>query len=122
MTPSTLTQEQLETLKKKLFKDRDTILKTIDVLKAQDPFNDPEHANDNAAFDSDVRDQMGHDTVEAEIKSLKRKLRLVEKALRKMENGTYGVDEKSGSQIPFERLRIVPEAQYTVEVEKKLVK
>lgn len=119
---SSLTTEQLELLKKKLFKDRDTMLKTIDVLKAQDPFNDPDHVNDNASFDTDVREQMGHDTVEAEVKSLKRKLRLVEKALRKMENGTYGFDEKSGVQIPFERLSIVPEAQYTVEVEKRLVK
>lgn len=122
MTQSTLTQEQLEKLKKKLFKDQENIHKTIDVLKAQDPFNDPEHANDNASFDTDVREQMGHDTVEAEIKSLKRKLRLVDKALRKMENGSYGTDEKSGLPIPFERLSIVPEAQYTVEVEKKLVK
>ncbi len=117
-----LTKDQLESLKKALFDDRDKILKTIDVLKAQDPFNDPEHANDNASFDTDVREQMGHDTVEAEVKSLKRKLRLVEKALRKMEKGTYGIDEKTGVQIPFERLSIVPEAQYTVEVEKKLVK
>ena len=119
---SSLTTEQLELLKKKLFKDRDTMLKTIDVLKAQDPFNDPDHVNNNASFDTDVREQMGHDTVEAEVKSLKRKLRLVEKALRKMENGTYGVDEKSGVEIPFERLSIVPEAQYTVEIEKRLVK
>lgn len=119
---TSLTKDQLETLQKKLFKDRDKILKTIDVLKAQDPFNDPDHVNDNASFDTDVREQMGHDTVEAEVKSLKRKLKLVERALKKLEAGTYGFDEKSGVQIPFERLSIVPEAQYTVEIEKKLVK
>lgn len=122
MTSAKLTQEQFETLKKNLFQDRDKILNTIEVLKAQDPFNDPDHVNDNAAFDTDIREQMGHDTVEAEVKSLKKKLRLVEKALRKMDKGTYGTDEKTGVQIPYERLLIVPEAQYTVEVEKKLVK
>jgi RNA polymerase-binding transcription factor DksA len=56
------------------------------------------------------------------VKSLKKKLRLVERALRKMDKGTYGIDEKTGNQIPYERLLIVPEAQYTIEVEKRLVK
>ncbi|MBP9798085.1 TraR/DksA family transcriptional regulator [Candidatus Woesebacteria bacterium] len=122
MTATKLTHEQLETLKKNLFVDRDKILNTIEVLKAQDPFNDPDHVNDNASFDTDVREQMGHDTLEAEVKSLKKKLRLVERALRKMDKGTYGIDEKTGTQIPYERLLIVPEAQYTIEVEKRLVK
>ena len=121
-TKTGLEKDQIETLQKMLFKDRDKILKTIDVLKAQDPFNDPDHVNDNASFDTDVREQMGHDTVEAEVTALKRKLRLVEKALRKVESGTYGIDEKTGVPIPLERLLIVPEAQYTVEIEKKLVK
>ncbi len=122
MTATKLTHEQLETLKKNLFVDRDKILNTIEVLKAQDPFNDPDHVNDNASFYTDVREQMGHDTLEAEVKSLKKKLRLVERALRKMDKGTYGIDEKTGTQIPYERLLIVPEAQYTIEVEKRLVK
>lgn len=122
MTATKLTHEQIETLKKNLFVDRDKILNTIEVLKAQDPFNDPDHVNDNASFDTDVREQMGHDTLEAEVKSLKKKLRLVERALRKMDKGTYGIDEKTGTPIPYERLLIVPEAQYTIEVEKRLVK
>lgn len=117
-----LTKQQLDELKKKLFKDREKILQTITMLEAQDPFKDPDHVNDNAAIDTEIREQMGHDTVEAEIKSLKKKLRLVEKALKRMDQGTYGLDDKTGKPIPFERLSIVPEAQHAVEVEKRLVK
>ena len=78
--------------------------------------------NDNASFDTDVREQMGHDTVEAEIKSLKRKLRLVDKALRKWKTEAMEPMKKADCLYLSERLSIVPEAQYTVEVEKKLVK
>ncbi|OGK31180.1 hypothetical protein A3I56_03535 [Candidatus Roizmanbacteria bacterium RIFCSPLOWO2_02_FULL_43_10] len=119
---SHLTKTQLEQLKKHLLIDRDKLLKTIDNLKAQDPFNDPDYINDNAAIDTDVREQIGHDTVEAETKTLKRKIRLIEKALKKIDLDTYGFDEKTGKPIPFDRLSIVPEAKYTIETERKLVK
>lgn len=35
-------------------------------------------------------------------------------ALKKMENGTYGFDEKSGERIPYERLEAMPTARTTV--------
>ncbi len=39
----------------------------------------------------------------------------VERALRKLEEGTYGLSEASGTAIPAERLVAKPEALYTVE-------
>ncbi len=39
----------------------------------------------------------------------------VERALRKMEEGTYGLSDASGKAIPSERLVAKPEALYTVE-------
>lgn len=41
-------------------------------------------------------------------------LREVEHALRKLEDGTYGLDEETGEPIPDERLEIVPTARFTV--------
>jgi DnaK suppressor protein len=38
----------------------------------------------------------------------------VERALRKIEEGTYGVSDASGEPIPIERLNVVPEAIYTL--------
>lgn len=119
---SHLTKEHINALQHRLEKDVTKLEKTIEVLDASDPFKNPEHVLDNAAVDTDVREQMGHDTVEAEVKALKKRLELVKKALRRIEKGTYGFDVKTGDPIPFERLNIVPEAQYTVETEKKLVK
>jgi len=42
------------------------------------------------------------------------RLALVERALRKIEDGTYGQSDLSGDAIPRERLEAIPEAIYTV--------
>ena len=39
-------------------------------------------------------------------------------ALSKMENGTYGICEKTGEPIPEERLRAIPWARFTVEAQR----
>ena len=44
-----------------------------------------------------------------------RRLRNVERALQKMEEGTYGVSDDSGEPIPKGRLEALPEAIRTVE-------
>lgn len=117
-----LTQTQLDTLKAKLLKEYGKLQKTIELIDSQDPFKNPDHVNDNASIDTDVREQMGHETVEAEVKSLQRRLKLVEKALRKMEKGTYGFDVQTGDPISYERLEIMPEAEHTISNEKRLVR
>lgn len=91
-------------------------------LQANDPFNDPDHVNDNAAVDTDIREQLGHDTIEAEIKSFERRLELIHEALRKVEKGTYGLCEHSHEPIGFARLQLVPEAKYCIDHNKQLVK
>ena len=41
-------------------------------------------------------------------------LALIERALRKFDNGSYGVSEESGEPIGFDRLRAIPWATLTV--------
>ncbi|OGK09798.1 hypothetical protein A2767_03435 [Candidatus Roizmanbacteria bacterium RIFCSPHIGHO2_01_FULL_35_10] len=94
--------------------------KQIEDLKKNDPFADPEHATDNAAVDTDVREQVGHDTIEAEIKALQRKLSDINLALQKMKKGKYGMCERCGLAIPVARLKLLPEARYDVDCEQKL--
>jgi DnaK suppressor protein len=42
----------------------------------------------------------------------------IERALQKIDDGTYGLSEGNGTPIPIERLRASPEALYTVEEQK----
>ncbi|OGK44843.1 hypothetical protein A2957_03035 [Candidatus Roizmanbacteria bacterium RIFCSPLOWO2_01_FULL_38_11] len=122
MSKNSLTENQLSELKKDLFREEGNLQKTIKELKESDPFLDPDHTNDNAAIDTDVREQLGHDTVEAEVKALEKKLELVRIALTKMSKGTYGICEKTKKPIGYERLELVPEARFCIEIERKLTK
>jgi len=47
-----------------------------------------------------------------------KRLELVERALKKIDDGTYGFSDISGRPIPRERLAAVPEAIYTLSEEK----
>jgi len=102
--------------------DRKKIILQIEELKKSDPFSDPDHASDNAAVDTDVREQVGHDTIEAQIKYLQRRILDIDLALKKISKGTYGVCEKCNQSIPLPRLELISEARYCVVCEKQLRK
>ena len=50
------------------------------------------------------------------------RLQRVERALKKIDDGTYGVSDLSGEPIPRERLEAVPEAILTLSEEQRLEK
>jgi DnaK suppressor protein len=52
-------------------------------------------------------------------RKLRRRLAIVERALQKIEEGTYGLCDETGEPIPRGRLEAVPEAIYTIEVQKR---
>jgi len=52
-----------------------------------------------------------------ELDFLKNRLRLVERALAKMEIGVFGICEETEEPIGFERLSVVPWARYSVHVQ-----
>jgi len=114
------TQDFLLHQKEKLLKEGKRILTQIEILKKEDPFSDPDHVSDNAAIDTDVREQVGHETVVAQIKDLERQNVSIHEALTRIEKRTYGQCEKCDSDIPLERLKIIPEACFCIECEKKL--
>ena len=60
--------------KKRLEGERRKSLSQIEELKKDDPFADPDHASDNAAVDTDVREQVGHDTIEAQVKDMQKRV------------------------------------------------
>lgn len=108
--------------KEKLEREKSKILKQVAALKKDDPFADPDHASDNAAVDTDVREQVGHETIEAEIKDLQKRLLAIDVALKKIVKKTYGICEKCDKEILLARLKLIPEAQYCIECERKLRK
>ncbi len=88
-------------------------------LRLDDPFLDPDHVTDNAAVDTDVREQIGHDTIEASIASMQKQLDQVESALKRTFDNTYGACVNCGKMISQERLNLIPEAEHCIECHSK---
>lgn len=120
--PQQLSKKSQDELKKRLIQDEAMLIKRIDELHKEDPFTDPDHANDNAAIDTDVREQVGHDTIVAQIGALQKKLDYVRDALKKIIKGKYGRCESCATFIIKERLYLIPEVKYCIHCEKRLVK
>ncbi len=108
--------------KELLEKQEEEILKRINELKEDDPFSDPEHASDNAAVDTDVREQVGHDNIEAQIQHLEKKLEFINEAIKNIKRNKYGICGRCKKTIPIARLKIIPEALYCVDCEQKMRK
>ncbi len=111
-----------EDIKKTLLAEKESILKRMEDLKAADPFSDPDHVDDNAAVDTDVREQESHQRIEAELETLEKRLENIKIALEQNENGMYGVCKRCNKDIPPKRLQLIPESIYCVNCEAELTK
>ena len=110
----------LETLKEKLEKEKSNIEKNLQTFAKKD---DSLADNWNTKFPT-VGEEYGSSSLEKsadEVEeystllpiehSLELKLKDINIALKKMENGKYGICEKCRKEIPAERLTAVPEAK-----------
>lgn len=111
-----------EKLQKALLKKEKELKKRIELVRESDPFKDPDHVTDNAAVDTDVREQIGHETVEAQIQALEKNLADVQWALIKMMKKKWGKCERCQKPIDLARLNLLPEARYCVNCERQLRK
>ncbi len=109
-------------IEKKLIKEMEDIAQRIKILKQDDPFSDPDYASNNAAVDTDVREQEAHQRIEAEIKSLQQRIENIQQALDRVKKGRYGICKRCNMVIPSKRLELIPETQYCVTCESELKK
>ena len=108
----------LKPLKKYLTeKEKDTEKKLADLVN-EDPFSDTDRLVDNAASDTDVKEQVSHHRIEVIQSELNRNLIRIRKALAKIGLGKYGICEKCGKMIDTERLSAIPIADLCIECAK----
>ena len=110
--------KQVEYFKKILLNWRDDILKessnTLDHLK-EESSNKPDNA-DRATIESER-------SLELRTRDRERKLlNKIDKALRKIEEGTYGYCEETNKPISIERLKARPVATLSIEAQEMHVK
>lgn len=102
-----------------LVHERKKVDSNITSLKSQDPFADPDRLNDNAASDTDAKEEISHERMQALEKELKLHMSDIEQALERIKKGTYGRCLTCNKTISPERLAVKPTALYCVECERK---
>ena len=105
-----LSQAQRDELRKALLDERARVGTRIDAdAAAAAPNHDIGDIQDGAAEQMRRRqalDRSARDVGRAEE---------IEAALRRMDEGSYGICEETGEEIPFGRLKLEPTTRYTVE-------
>lgn len=109
----------LEGLKKHLVKEKTRLLQRITSIKSQDPFSDPDRLIDNAASDTEAKEESSHERMEALEKELRLHLVEIEETLKRIKKGTYGKCQSCGKMVDTDRLAVKPTALYCVTCEKK---
>jgi DnaK suppressor protein len=113
--PSHLSPTDLDHLRTALRKKRD------DLLAAQRSSQDDQRGiSDDVIEDGDVAERMIEQEAALRIGAFDATLLgEVERALKKIDDGGYGVSEDSGAPIPVDRLNAVPWARRTAQEEER---
>ncbi len=112
-----LKKAELETLKTRLEEVRREILGDVQAVARQSK----EFGGDGTQDIGDLAAATYSRQVMMELGEREReRLREVEAAFIRLENGTYGICEESDEPIPFTRLEAVPYARYTVAAQSEL--
>ena len=98
----------LQPIKKYLKEREERLVERKKALEREDPFNDVDRINDNAAIDTDAAEEIGHDRVSALKLEIDKTLIRIKKALTKIRLGSYGTCDTCGKLIDTDRLAIAP--------------
>ena len=102
----------ISTQKERLTKKRQDLLKEINRLKNEDSFKEESEAPRGRRYneEEDAVEDTQHANTQALLEEVNKDLAQVDKALKAIEEDTYGVDESTGNPILEERLGVYPEA------------
>ncbi len=114
-----LTKTEVQKFKKKLEELRGKITQTLsyceaEVKKPDEATGYSQHQADQGTDDFDRRISLEVTSQEYQV------LRQIERALAKIGEGSYGICDISGEEIPVRRLEAMPYANTTVKAQEKL--
>lgn len=105
-----ISSKLLNKIRKNLEEKKQTMEKTLLSLESQDPFSDPDRVVDNAASDTDAKEESTHDRMEALERELKQNIVEINHALERINQESYGKCQSCGKTIDIGRLAIKPTA------------
>ncbi len=111
-------QDFVERMKVKLLEMKSDILKKL--VAEDEEFRDIVDKDDSKDLVDIASSDIDKTTLEALGTQEMKRLRLIEAALARIENGKYGMCLKSGKPIPKERLEAIPYALYRIEYQNEV--
>ncbi len=109
----------LQGIEEHLTAEKKRVSAQVTELTAQDPFSDTDRLTDNAASDTEAKEEINHERYQAMLVELKEKLGSIDGALARIEKGRYGFCESCGEMIDTERLGAIPTATLCMVCEAK---
>ncbi len=115
-----LDREFIEKQQARLEELRTELVRMVEGLEADQRYRAEEEEDFTEHDSGDMSHSLFTRELDATVEqTLERRLRNVERALQKIEEGTYGICDDTGEPIPRGRLEAVPEAIYTVEAQQR---
>ncbi len=114
-------KEELEKLRKKLIKKRDKIKKFLERAErgAREWGESGErifhHHISDTATDEELKELAFMSATR-----LREELAMIEEAISRIKDGTYGICLKCSKKIPLERLRAIPYARYCIKCQREI--
>lgn len=112
------TDEQLEQFKKRLLEMKNAAARELEDFNYMDRNDDIQQLSPHTNHPADAASSQYENEFNLGMEGFaKDQLQDIEDALKKIEDGTYGLSEISGKPIPIERLEALPTARNLVEEE-----
>lgn len=91
----------------------------IKQLTGEDPFKNSDRLTDNAASDTEAKEEVGHEQIEALKNEIMKDIALIKKALSQIGIGKYGFCKNCTRAIDKARLEVFPQAISCMECEQQ---
>ena len=117
--PPRFDQAFLKKQRQRLMKLRDELLRSIRDAQSEETGVHSASVGEAHEFEEDAQKLAMLENEQNLIDRSRQRLRDIERALQKIEDGSYGLSDVSGEPIPPERLEAVPEAIVTTSEAKK---
>ena len=120
MAKSDLDQEFVERQRERLEELRTELVQMVEGLEEDQQFRAEEEEDFTQHDSGDMSNSLFTRELDAGVEQVvERRLRNVERALQKIDEGTYGICDATGELISRGRLEAVPEALYTLEAQRR---
>jgi DnaK suppressor protein len=113
-------KEFVEKQRQRLEELRAELVRMVEGLEEDQQFRAEEEEDLTEHDSGDLSQSLFTREMDATVEqTMEKRLQFVDRALQKIEEGTYGICDDTGEPIPRGRLEAMPEAMYTVEAQQR---